>query len=264
MVDASLRATILESLLTLNREFGISFVYITHDLTTAYQISETVDRPLPGRRRRGGRRPARDPGTRSTPTRSCWSARSRRPTPSNAGARRTSPARGDAAELTVRVGCTFAPRCPHVMPMCREASPPLYLTNGAAVACYLYRDAPVLEGGDLTPVLAGAAARVGGNVVGASACGALVRRRPRLGFADGPHPWTLPLHRGRGDGGPAGRGHRKRCPYDRDGWLGATNDTRRPREPRGASHSRISWPLPGRLEAEDDDQKVRCQKASLM
>src|SRR4030088_181423 len=37
MVDASLRATILASLVKLNREFGISLVYITHDLTTAYQ-----------------------------------------------------------------------------------------------------------------------------------------------------------------------------------------------------------------------------------
>ena len=42
MVDASLRATILDSLRQLNREFGISLVYITHDLTTAYQISENI------------------------------------------------------------------------------------------------------------------------------------------------------------------------------------------------------------------------------
>ena len=42
MVDASLRATILENLRVLNRQYGISLVYITHDLTTAYQISENV------------------------------------------------------------------------------------------------------------------------------------------------------------------------------------------------------------------------------
>ena len=35
MVDASLRATILESLVKLKRELGISLIYITHDLTTA-------------------------------------------------------------------------------------------------------------------------------------------------------------------------------------------------------------------------------------
>ena len=42
MVDASLRATILESLRQLNQQFGISIIYITHDLTTAYQISENI------------------------------------------------------------------------------------------------------------------------------------------------------------------------------------------------------------------------------
>ena len=35
MVDASLRATILESIRTLNRDLDISVVYVTHDLTTA-------------------------------------------------------------------------------------------------------------------------------------------------------------------------------------------------------------------------------------
>ncbi len=33
MVDASLRATILDSLRQLNRDYGMSIVYITHDLT---------------------------------------------------------------------------------------------------------------------------------------------------------------------------------------------------------------------------------------
>ncbi|MCB0062064.1 MAG: ABC transporter ATP-binding protein, partial [Caldilineaceae bacterium] len=42
MVDASLRATILESLLKVHKAFGISIIYITHDLTTAYQLSERI------------------------------------------------------------------------------------------------------------------------------------------------------------------------------------------------------------------------------
>ncbi|HLZ08484.1 MAG TPA: dipeptide/oligopeptide/nickel ABC transporter ATP-binding protein, partial [Chloroflexota bacterium] len=40
MVDASLRATIIDTLRDLNRRLGISLVYISHDLTTAYQLSE--------------------------------------------------------------------------------------------------------------------------------------------------------------------------------------------------------------------------------
>src|SRR5438552_2501919 len=42
MVDASLRATILDSLRQLNRDYGMSIVYITHDLTTAFQISDNI------------------------------------------------------------------------------------------------------------------------------------------------------------------------------------------------------------------------------
>jgi len=42
MVDASLRVTVLANLLQLKQEFGISLIYITHDLATAYQISDRI------------------------------------------------------------------------------------------------------------------------------------------------------------------------------------------------------------------------------
>jgi ABC-type glutathione transport system ATPase component len=42
MVDASLRATILESLYRLKTEQQVSLLYVTHDLTTAYQIADHV------------------------------------------------------------------------------------------------------------------------------------------------------------------------------------------------------------------------------
>jgi ABC-type oligopeptide transport system ATPase subunit len=42
MVDASLRATILNSLKKLNKEYGIAILYITHDLTTAYHVADDI------------------------------------------------------------------------------------------------------------------------------------------------------------------------------------------------------------------------------
>jgi peptide/nickel transport system ATP-binding protein len=42
MIDASLRVSVLKNLLQLKQEFGISILYITHDLTTAYQISDSI------------------------------------------------------------------------------------------------------------------------------------------------------------------------------------------------------------------------------
>lgn len=42
MVDASLRANILESLRNMHRDHGVTIIYITHDLTTAYHVSDTI------------------------------------------------------------------------------------------------------------------------------------------------------------------------------------------------------------------------------
>jgi ABC-type oligopeptide transport system ATPase subunit len=42
MVDASLRASILELMLRLKEEVGVSFLYITHDLSTAYRIADEL------------------------------------------------------------------------------------------------------------------------------------------------------------------------------------------------------------------------------
>jgi peptide/nickel transport system ATP-binding protein len=151
MVDASLRATILENLRTLHQDFGISFLYITHDLTTAYQVSdniivlyrgsvaETGDVDLvikepqhPYTQLLVSSIPLPDPDRR-------WGEEIAMPTRAEPG-----------AEMH---GCTFADRCPFVMPMCREAPPPLYRTNEhRAVACYLYRDAPGTLEGDISQI----------------------------------------------------------------------------------------------------------------
>ena len=42
MVDASLRSAILDVLVNLRQESGISFLYVTHDLSTAYHIADEL------------------------------------------------------------------------------------------------------------------------------------------------------------------------------------------------------------------------------
>ncbi len=42
MVDASLRAMILDIMLRMRDEYNISFLYITHDLSTAYQVGDRI------------------------------------------------------------------------------------------------------------------------------------------------------------------------------------------------------------------------------
>jgi ABC-type oligopeptide transport system ATPase subunit len=42
MIDASLRMTVVNLFRTLRDEFGVSIIYITHDLATAYYISDRI------------------------------------------------------------------------------------------------------------------------------------------------------------------------------------------------------------------------------
>ncbi|HET7095059.1 MAG TPA: ABC transporter ATP-binding protein [Thermomicrobiales bacterium] len=153
MVDASLRATILESLRQLHDRFGISILYITHDLTTAYQISDNILVMYRGEVAEAGEvdrvvKQPRHPYTQlliqSIP----------QADPSKAW--QSEGAIDDAtAALAGMGGCKFADRCPAVMDVCRTTAPPLYrLDERRAAACFLYRDKPELDGTALDQVMA--------------------------------------------------------------------------------------------------------------
>src|SRR5438270_92983 len=150
MVDASLRATILESLKQIHTNFGISFLYITHDLTTAYQICDNIIVLYRGSIAEVGdvdlvikepKHPYSQLLISSIPTPDVddrWD--------------------DDDQSLAVRAevrrplmpGCRFADRCPDVMPMCLETVPPLYRTDDRrAAACFLYKDRPTMGGTDM-------------------------------------------------------------------------------------------------------------------
>jgi oligopeptide/dipeptide ABC transporter ATP-binding protein len=156
MVDASLRATILNSLLTLNREFGISLVYITHDLTTAYQISEDIIVLYRGAVAEAGDvklvvRQPEHPYTRLLV--------GSIPLPDPDAPWQGEQALGRAADDLQPRGesfCPFHERCPYTMPVCVEQAPPLFQTASHRVtACYLYREAPALAGDVMAEVLGG-------------------------------------------------------------------------------------------------------------
>jgi len=137
MVDASLRATILRTLVDLNTNLGISILFITHDLTTAYRVSDhiiilyggsiaeagTVESVIknprhPYTRLLVGSVPVADPDRK-------WGHQeiqvaSSVPDSSN--------------------GCKFADRCTSVMAICRQTRPPLFQTDkNSAAACFLYK-----------------------------------------------------------------------------------------------------------------------------
>src|ERR1035437_7700625 len=61
---------------------------------------------------------------------------------------------GDAtAAVAVSGGCKFAPRCPRVMPKCRDNFPALYRTDDHRVAaCFLHETAKPIEAGAIDEV----------------------------------------------------------------------------------------------------------------
>ena len=149
MVDASLRATILGSLRKLNEELGISILYITHDLATAYQVADTILVLYRASVVEAGDvelvvKTPQHPYTQlligaipRVSTIRDWGAAERKPEA--------------AASMH---GCKFADRCPVVMPRCSSAQPPLYHTQPRrAAACLRLDDRPVLPPEEIGEVL---------------------------------------------------------------------------------------------------------------
>jgi len=150
MVDASLRATILKSLRSLHEELGISIVYITHDLATAYQISHNILVMY----RAGVVEAGAVEGIVTRPehpyTRLLISSIPRVSTERNWASEAETAAAGSASAG----GCSFMSRCPVAKTECAGGMPPLFRTAAErAVACYRYRTAPELAAADLGSVL---------------------------------------------------------------------------------------------------------------
>jgi peptide/nickel transport system ATP-binding protein len=150
MVDASLRATILQSLLKLYTDFGISLVYITHDLTTAYQLSGNIMTLYQGAVTEVGdvERIIQAP---QHPYTQLLVGSIPQPNPKLRTGVKLVVAQDEAG--AIGSGCRFADRCAHVMADCRASAPPLFRTEDRrATACYLYRDAPVIRSAEVSSV----------------------------------------------------------------------------------------------------------------
>jgi oligopeptide/dipeptide ABC transporter ATP-binding protein len=145
MVDASLRATILESLLQAHHTMGVSLIYITHDLTTAYQVSQSILMLYQGMMVEVGNvdKVIKDP---LHPYTQLLVSSIPLPDPKKRWSSSKSVEAVAQPPSGKNMGCKFAPRCPYVMQMCWQSPPPLYKRDpDRAVACFLHRDAPVLE-----------------------------------------------------------------------------------------------------------------------
>ncbi len=150
MVDASLRANILETLRNLQRDHGVSVVYITHDLTTAYHIAQSIVVLYRGTVMEAGGvdeviKSPKHPYTQLLIDSIPWPDVDRR-----WGAK---PIKARAA--VDGEGCKFAGRCPSTMEACHMRPPLSSISERQAAACFLYADRPQLDPERLSEALPG-------------------------------------------------------------------------------------------------------------
>lgn len=148
MIDASLRATVLDTFRRLHQDFGISIIYITHDLTTAYQISDNLIVLYSGMVAEAGAveqvvKQPQHPYTQllvsSIPL----------PDPDHQWEEEP-PASAIGQQASMAQGCRFAGRCPYAFAPCVAQLPPLFQTDPQrAAACYLYQEHKVVAPEDM-------------------------------------------------------------------------------------------------------------------
>lgn len=151
MVDASLRANILETLRGLQKDYGVSIIYITHDLTTAYHIANSIIVLYRGVVMEAGEVDAviktpQHPYTRLLIDSIPWPDINRRWGETELKAKES--------ELSDQaVGCRFSSRCPFVMEKCKQSPPLFRLNEHQAASCYLYDQHPSIEPEKLSELL---------------------------------------------------------------------------------------------------------------
>ncbi|OWJ64580.1 ABC transporter ATP-binding protein [Inquilinus limosus] len=149
MVDASLRATILETLRNLQRDHGVSIIYVTHDLTTAYHIAKSIIVLYRGAVMEAGDvdqviKDPQHPYTQLLVDSIPWPNLDQRWGAQPIKAR-------DAAVGTA--GCRFRSRCPQAMEGC-GAEPPLFrIGDRQTASCFLYDRQPQVAREQLSELL---------------------------------------------------------------------------------------------------------------
>jgi peptide/nickel transport system ATP-binding protein len=151
MVDASLRANILETLRSLQRNYGVSIIYITHDLTTAYHIAKSIVVLYRGSVMEAGDvdtviKNPQHPYTRLLIDSIPWPDLSRRWGETEIKARESEGADHGS-------GCKFQPRCPFAMDKCATPPPLFRLSQHQATSCYLHEQNPQIESEQLSELL---------------------------------------------------------------------------------------------------------------
>jgi len=144
MLDVSIRTELLRLMLDLRRERGLTYLFITHDLSVAWVLADRIAVMYLGRIMEIGpaERVIRMPRNPYTQALVSVSPSPDPPEPGERAARTILVGETpDAAH--VPPGCRFHPRCPLVFDRCRVDEPPLFdVGGGQQAACWLAEDGP--------------------------------------------------------------------------------------------------------------------------
>ena len=158
MLDVSIRTELLRLMLDLRAERGLTYLFITHDLSLAWVIADRIAVMYLGRIMEIGPAEAVIRSPRNPYTAALVSV-SPSPDPPSAGtrAKRTILAGETPDAAHIPDGCRFHPRCPSAFERCRVEEPPLFdVGGGQRSACWLAEPA-VAEGGRALPMADGPA-----------------------------------------------------------------------------------------------------------
>ena len=149
MLDVSIRTELLRLMLELREARGLTYLFITHDLSLAWVLADRIAVMYLGKVMEIGpaERVIRDP--HNPYTKALVSVSPTTTPPSSGGRTRRTILVGETPDAAhVPTGCRFHPRCPLAFERCRVEEPPLFdVGAGQAAACWL------VEGGRSLPVL---------------------------------------------------------------------------------------------------------------
>jgi len=137
MIDVSLRTTLIDLMLDLRKDLGLTYLFITHDLAVAKYISDRIAIMYLGKIVEMGEKKEIFSNPLHPYTQALLSAI---PVPDPERRRKTIELKGEVpSAINIPTGCRFHPRCPKAFDRCPLEEPILRdIRKDHLVACHLY------------------------------------------------------------------------------------------------------------------------------
>lgn len=133
-LDVSIQAQILNLIATLQQQFDLAYLFISHDLSVVKHIADEVMVMYLGKPVESGSRDDLFNTPHHPYTRALLSAT---PIADPFKTKERIVLKGELpSPIAPPSGCTFHPRCPSMTDICREKAPEIREINGCQVACY--------------------------------------------------------------------------------------------------------------------------------